>query len=100
MKSITGGILTAERILKEDSKIKNNIKVKNNDFIEPDIPLKQFMIGMIANFDNATVSKYDNYLLEFIFDDKDIYYIEIKNRKAKLLNKKIDKKSDVIVKTS
>ena len=58
------------------------------------------MIGMTANFDNSTVSKHENYLLEFIFDDKDIYYIEIKNRKAKLLNKKIDKKSDVIVKTS
>lgn len=98
--AITGGILTAERILKEDSKIKNNIKVNNNDLSDPDIPLKQFMIGMTANFDNATVSKHENYLLEFIFDDKDIYYIEIKNRKAKLLNKKIDKKSDVIVKTS
>ena len=98
--AITGGILTAERILKEDSKIKNNIKVNNNDLSDPDIPLKQFMIGMTANFDNATVSKHENYLLEFIFDDKDIYYIEIKNRKAKLLNKKIDRKSDVIVKTS
>ena len=67
---------------------------------DPDIPLKQFMIGMTANFNNSTVSKHENYLLEFIFDDKDTYYIEIKNRKAKLLNKKIDKKSDVIVKTS
>ena len=62
--------------------------------------LKQFMIGMTANFDSSTVSKDENYLLEFIFDDKDIYYIEVKNKKAKLLNKKVDKKSDVIVKTS
>lgn len=98
--AITGGILTAERILREENKTKNNKKLINDDLIEPDMSLKQFMIGMTANFDSSTVSKDENYLLEFIFDDKDIYYIEVKNKKAKLLNKKVDKKSDVIVKTS
>ncbi len=98
--AITGGILTAERILREENKAKNNKKLINDDLIEPDMSLKQFMIGMTANFDSSTVSKDENYLLEFIFDDKDIYYIEVKNKKAKLLNKKVDKKSDVIVKTS
>ena len=98
--AITGGILTAERMLRENSKEKSNIKDSNEDLIEPDMSLKQFMIGMTANFDNSAVSKNEEYLLKFIFDDKDIYYVEIKNKKAKLLNEKISKKPDVIVKTS
>lgn len=98
--AITGGILTAERILREESKIKNNIKSNNDDLIEPDMLLNQFMIGMTANFNKDTVSKDDNFLLEFVFDDNDIYYIEIKNKRAKLLKNRIDKKSDVIINTS
>lgn len=98
--AITGGILTANRILKEDNKVKRNIKEDNDDLIEPDMSLKQFIIGMAANFDKNTVSKDDNLLLEFIFDDKDKYYIKIKNRKAKLLTKETNEKSDVIIKTT
>ena len=54
---------------------------------------------MTANFDSSTVSRADNFILKFIFDDKYKYYIEIKNKKAKLLTKCPSKKSDVIVKT-
>lgn len=98
--AITGGILTAERILRIISKIENNTKEYNNGLIEPDMSLKQFIIGMVANFDSSTVSKDDNLLLEFIFDNSDKYYIKIKNKKAKLLTKEINAKPDVIIKTT
>lgn len=100
--AITGGILTAERMLRESEKNNLNIKEDDNEYglIEPDMPLKQFMIGMVANFNNKMVSNEDHFKLEFVFDNKDKFYVEIKNRKAKLLQKENDKKSDVIINTS
>lgn len=98
--AITGGILTAERILKDEENNIKKISNKEDDLVEPDMNLKAFMIGMTANFDKSTVSKDKNLLFEFVFDDKDKFYIEIKNRKAKLLKEGNYKKADVIVKTS
>lgn len=98
--AITGGILTAERILKDEENNIKNICNRENDLVDPDMNLKAFMVGMTANFDKSTISKDKNLLFEFIFDNKDKFYIEIKNRKAKLLKKSINKKSDVIVNTS
>lgn len=99
--AITGGILTAQRILKDE---KNNLKKakykEDNELIDPDMNLKSFMIGMVANFDKNTVSKDKELLFEFIFDEKDKFYIQIKNRKAKLLKELKNDKIDVIVKTS
>ena len=97
--AITGGILTAERILKDE---KNKIKKLSNkdELVEPDMNLKSFMIGMTANFDKTTVSKDKKLLFEFVFDKKDKFYIQIKNRRAKLLKEVKGENPDVIVNTS
>lgn len=95
--AITGGVFTAERILKEESKM----SVKSNDLLEkPDMSLKSFLIGMTANINKKKVSKDINIIYEFNFDNKDKYYIEIKNRKAKLLTDNKGRESDVIINTS
>ena len=98
--AITGGILTATRMLKDEKNSIKKIYNEYDDLIEPNIPLKAFIAGMTSNFDKSNVSKDKNLLFEFIFDNKNKFYIEIKNRKAKLLKESSNKKSDVIVNTS
>lgn len=98
--AITGGILTSNRILKDEEVKKETITSKEDALVEPDMDLKTFMIGMVANFDKNTISKDKKILFEFIFNDKDIFYIQIKNKKAKLLKEVRNETIDVKVKTT
>ncbi len=101
--AITGGILTAERLLREEEiALDKSVKVteENDDLVVPDMDINTFMIGMAANFDSKTVSKGEKILLEFIFDHNSKYYIQIKNKKARLLRENTEDKIDVTIKTS
>lgn len=100
--AITGGVLTAERMLREDKiALDKSAKVteEDNDLVVPDMDVNTFMIGMAANFDSKTVSKDEKILLEFIFDNNSKYYIQIKNKKVKLLRDNPGDKIDVTIKT-
>ena len=101
--AITGGILTAERLLREEEiALDKLVKVteENDDLVVPDMDINTFMVGMAANFDSKTVSKGEKILLEFIFDHNSKYYIQIKNKKARLLRENTEDKIDVTIKTS
>ncbi|SCJ93707.1 Dehydrosqualene desaturase [uncultured Clostridium sp.] len=101
--AITGGILTADRLLREEKiALDKSVEVteENDDLVVPDMEISTFMIGMTANFDSKTVAREEKILLEFIFDDKWTYYIQIKNKKAKLLCKNPGDKIDVTIRTS
>lgn len=96
-----GAILSGydcSKLLLKNEKNKVSSSEKRTDY-EPDMPINAFMVGMVAGF-NKELSKGIAQVYQFIFDEKDVFYIEVKNEKAKLYNGKEPMKADIVVKTS
>ena len=92
-----GNYFTADRLLNQIQKHTQTTLSPSTALIEPEMSLKPFMVGMTANFDKSLVDSSFDKVLKFIFDDKDTYYIHIKNKRAKLISNAYNQNPDVTI---
>lgn len=80
--AIISGVLCSNRILREEMSNSSNKSINENQKI---MASKVFMAGMCANLNKEKAVDCN---IEFDFTDDNKFYLQIKNKKAKILDKK------------